>query len=49
MPLKQGYSRKSISKNIEIEMKKHPMMDINQAVAIAFSTAKKAKSKVKTK
>jgi hypothetical protein len=46
-PLIQGYSKKSIKKNISIEMKKHPMMDTNQAVAIALSTAKKAKSKAK--
>lgn len=48
-PLIQGYSKKSIKKNISIEMKKHPNMDHRQAVAIALSTAKKAKSKANKK
>ena len=45
MPLIKGYSKKSISKNISMEMKKHPMMKMDQAVAIAMATAKKAKAK----
>lgn len=41
MPLKQGYSRKSVSKNIKTEMKRGRPQ--KQAVAIALSTARKAK------
>ena len=41
MPLVKGYSKSSVSKNIKTEMKagKPP----KQAVAIALSTARKAK------
>lgn len=54
MPLKKGYSAKTIGKNIGTEMKKHPSMSHKQAVAIAMSVAykaapKKKKSKYKKK
>lgn len=45
MPLKKGYSQKSISANIRYELKRHPGMKPNQAVAIALSTAEEARKK----
>lgn len=43
MPLKQGYSKQTIKKNIEKEI--HAGKSPQQAVAIAYSVAKEAKKK----
>lgn len=47
MPLKKGYSPKSISSNIKAEMAKGRPQ--KQAVAIALDVAAKAKAKAKKK
>lgn len=45
MPLKKGYSKKAISKNIKMEMMKHPDMPQKQAVAMSMESARMSAKK----
>lgn len=47
MPLRKGYSRKSVSSNIKREMRAGKPQ--KQAVAIALSVARKAKARARKK
>jgi hypothetical protein len=47
MPLKMGYSQKSVSANIKEEMKRGKPQ--NQAIAIALSVAREAKKRKRKK
>lgn len=47
MPLKRGYSQKTISKNIETL--RHEGYSVEQASAIAYDIARKAKKRAKKK
>jgi len=49
MPLKKGNSKKTISSNIKELRQSNPDRALKQDVAIAFSEARKSKTKMKPK
>lgn len=45
MPLKKGYGKATIAKNMSMESKKHPEMPKKQVIAIVLNTARTSAEK----